>query len=428
MRKQIKFILLILVVALVFSGCVSAVDQMYCIPKRLYPGEQLQTVIDKAMADLNYCAPLSGNNMQAVQQADLDGDGEDEFLLFASGTSNSPLRLLILKENAGAVTHVETITCVGSAFDFVIYAEMDENPGCEIIFGSQISDQLQGMVHVYSFDEALACNLLLSTSYTECLTADLDKDNKEELLLLKSDENNGIIQSYKQKDGQFVCASEAEISGPLNKVERVLIGNVYKDIPALFVTTTADEATAITDVYVHRKGRLTNVAISSDDSVGIKTLRNGFTYVTDIDNDGVMELPYTMPMMPMGDHVTDDKRCLIRWYALTDAGESMNKAFTFHNYVDNWYLELNDEWASRLTVVSQNTEHVFYIWDDSFEQATKIMTMFSRYNKGEQLNSGADQYKVFANDLITYTAKFEDEAAVFGMTPEYVADSFHIIN
>ena len=50
------------------------------------------------MYGMTYASPHSGENQQTVQMADLDGDGKQEYLLFAKGGSERPMRVLIFDE------------------------------------------------------------------------------------------------------------------------------------------------------------------------------------------------------------------------------------------------------------------------------------------------------------------------------------------
>lgn len=98
MRKP-KWILVCAFAALLLGGCgARTVDQMYCLPKRSEDYNNLQSAIESAMGTMDYCAPLAGENQQTVQMADLDGDGEQEYLVFAKGSAEKPLNILIFQE------------------------------------------------------------------------------------------------------------------------------------------------------------------------------------------------------------------------------------------------------------------------------------------------------------------------------------------
>ena len=96
MRKRMKLLCLVLLAAVIFAGCTArTMEEMYRLPKRSEDYTDLQKAIDSAMTDLDYCAPLAGENQQTVQLADLDGDGilsaaeALKILRYANGEINS---------------------------------------------------------------------------------------------------------------------------------------------------------------------------------------------------------------------------------------------------------------------------------------------------------------------------------------------------
>ena len=122
MKKKIG-LLMLLVMALLLSGCaMRTVEEMYALPKRSEEYEELQSAIDTAMYGLMYSSPRSGENQQTVQMADLDGDGIEEYLVFAKGASEKPLQVLIFSQQAdGTVRTMETIGITGLDFEQVEY-------------------------------------------------------------------------------------------------------------------------------------------------------------------------------------------------------------------------------------------------------------------------------------------------------------------
>ena len=101
MNRMWKIALCVLML-LILCGCsVLTVDEMYYPPKRSEAFDNLQTVMNDAMSGLDYCAPISGENQQNVQMADLDGDGLNEYLVFAKGTQDRPLRILVFRGTDG---------------------------------------------------------------------------------------------------------------------------------------------------------------------------------------------------------------------------------------------------------------------------------------------------------------------------------------
>ena len=84
MKKRIWLLLLIVLASILLTGCaLQTVDEMYALPKRSKEYDSLQSAIDSAMYGLSYSAPVSGENQQTVQMADLDGDGVEEYIVCA---------------------------------------------------------------------------------------------------------------------------------------------------------------------------------------------------------------------------------------------------------------------------------------------------------------------------------------------------------
>lgn len=185
MKKRIWLFPLLILASLLLTGCaLQTVDEMYALPKRSKEYDSLQSAIDSAMYGLSYSAPVSGENQQTVQMADLDGDGVEEYIVFAQGNSANPLQVLIFRqEEDGTCRLMEVIQSNGSAFEQVEYVQMDNAPGYELVVGRQLSDQVLRSVSVYSFSSGSAEQLMM-VGYSKFITCDLNDDGCSELMVI----------------------------------------------------------------------------------------------------------------------------------------------------------------------------------------------------------------------------------------------------
>ncbi len=440
MKRKIALCLL-LAALMLLSGCMSTLDQLYCLPRRSEDARNLQSAIDSAMSGLSYCAPLSGENQQTVQTADLDGDGSAEYLVFAKGSSEKPLKILIFAQTNGNYLHCATLESNGTAFDQIEYIQMDGQRGMELVVGRQLSDQVLRVVSVYTFD-GTDMDRLMSVSYTKYLTCDLDSNGQKEILLLRpgqSETDNGIAELYSFTDGMLQRSTEATMSEPADQLKRILTGKLQDGEPAVFVASTVGESAIITDVYALDQGVFRNVSLSNESGTSVQTLRNYYVYATDIDLDGVVELPDLIHMTalsslntdadPAGDHGRSiERQYLIRWYAMRVDGTEVDKLYTFHNYEGGWYFQLNEDWVSRVTVVQSGQAFDFYIWDADFQSAEKLLTVyaFTGTNREDQaLQEG--RFVLHRTENVLYAGELEDGAYAYGINKEYVTDGFHLI-
>ena len=429
MRK--KYLVLLLAAMLLLSGCsMRTADQMYAIPKRSERYMDLQNQIDGAMDGLSYCAPLSGENRQTVQMADLNGDGTQEYLVFAKGSSERPLRILIFAQQAEEIVLWDTIESNGTAFEQIEYVNMDDVPGAELVVGCQLSDQLMRSVSVYHFPGGKA-QRLLNTNYSKYLTVDMDGNRVKELFVLRpgqTETDSGVAELYGMVDGTIQRSNEVNMSGPADKLKRILAGKLNDGHVAVYAASAVDESSLITDVFVWMGESLANISFSSESGTSVHTLRNYYVYAEDIDSDGVVELPSLIPMLTFGENTGNQRHDLIRWYALQSDGREVDKRYTYQNFVDGWYMELQPDWASRLTVIQQGNTHEFYLWNSSFDAVQKLMTVTVLTGQDREAQSQKEGCILLTKtDTAIFAATLESDSKSFGITPENVTQSFHLI-
>ena len=430
MKKRIVFVLLMFV-ALVFSGCaLRTVEEMYSLPKRSEKYNKLQTAIDEAMTGLQYSAPTSGDNRQILQNADLDGDGSDEYIIFAKGETERPLRMMIFRqEAAGGCTLIEDVSFRGSSFVQVEYVPVDDAPGCEIVLGRQLSDQLMGTVNIYSFAGGVRQQLLSST-YSKFLTCDLDVDGRRELLILRPGEaemGTGVAVLYSFREDSVERSVEVRMSARAEDIKRIDPGDLYGGDPAIYVSSAGHGDAVVTDVIALREGRLVNISDSLGEVASVDALRNYPVYASDLDGDGVLELPKMMPIKPIVQGGSGKDNHLLRWYAMDLYGNEMDKLCTFHNFSSGWYLRLGSSWAGYLTVDQRGDEYTFYMWDEQYEDLTVLFTISEFSGNDREYQASQNNRFVLARDEeITYAARLETGSGLFGFTEDYLISNFRL--
>lgn len=433
MKRNMKIVLLILTVASLLCGCaVSTISELYCLPKRSKDYEQMQNLIDKAMVGLEYCAPRSGENQQTVQMADLDGDGRNEYILFAKGTSDLPLQILVFGKTEDGYTLKETIYGSGSAYDQVEYVQIDGLPGLEIVVGRQVSDQVVRSVSVYSFAQGQA-DQILNTGYTKFQTGDLDDDGLNELVIFRpgeTEENNGVAEYYSFVDGAMERSCEARMSGPVDNLKRIIWGSLSDGPTAVYAASAVDENSIITDVFSVVNGSFVNVSFSNESGTSVQTLRNYYVYAEDIDGDGIVELPdlISMTAITAANSVADVQH-LIRWYSMCSDGTEVDKMYTYHNFVGGWYLELEGEWIERLAVRHGGPGYSFFLWNEDYTEAESLMTVYALTGQDREEQATADgRIVLYEGESVIYTAQIEARAEYYNTARDEVVKNFHLIH
>ena len=298
MKKRI-LLLVAALAATLLSGCaLRTVEEMYALPKRSDEFRELQAAIDTAMYGMTFSSPQSGENQQTVQMADLNGDGLDEYLVFAKGATEKPLQVLIFQQDeSGKCRTMDTIGLNGQAFEQVEYVEFDDRPGYELVVGIQVSDQVLRSVAVYTFRNGGA-ELLLLNSYSKIVPCNLSGERTELMVLRPGEEETerGMAVLYGYEDGQIVRSVETELSENTSRIRRITTGKLQDETNAVFVTSSSDDNTIVTDIFAVKRGHFTNISYSAEADTSIGTLLNYYVYAEDIDSDGILERPGRLTM------------------------------------------------------------------------------------------------------------------------------------
>ncbi|MBQ6430465.1 MAG: hypothetical protein IJJ99_01120 [Oscillospiraceae bacterium] len=345
-------ILILLCAVLFLSGCfLDPAESLYAIPARSEDYYNLQAAIEAAMpAGAAYCAPVAGENQQPVQMADIDGDQQDEAIVYWKSDSDLPLTVSVFDKRGDQYVPIAKADGAGSSFDHVQYVEIDGNPGSEIVVGRQISDQVTQTLYVYSFEND-ALTEMMSANYSEFITTDLDANGLYDVVLLhSSDAQNGVAECYRWNDGQLTRDREARMSTPVSAVRRIITGKVWKNRPAVFVASEYGEGMIVTDIFGMRGDVFTNLSLSDETDTAVSTIRDYYVYSCDIDEDGLIELPHLIDLPVIKGEATSADQTVIRWYNLQPDGTEKEKWLTYHNYSAGWYLKLPDRLAEGLSV------------------------------------------------------------------------------
>ena len=349
----------LLLVLLMLTGCYSFNSmELYALPQRSREYRELQTAVETALGSGSYSAPLAGANRQVIQQADLDGDGLDETLVFCKMEGERPLKVLILRRTEDSYALAWTLEGDGTAFDSVQYAQIDGQPGMELLISRRIGEQVQQFLSVYTLTDGAALELM-SSGYTAYTVVDLDGNQRSDIFVLRanSDGPRAYAELWRFQDGELRKDAEASLSTRAEDVKRMLTGDVAPGVPAVFVASAYDESNLITDVFALSGDSFTNISQNAESGQSAQTVRNYYVYSTDIDGDGLIELPNTLPLTTQAGDPASENQYRIIWYNLNPDGSRTEKMSTYHNFGEGWFLYLPEAWCQELFVTKNRTEN-----------------------------------------------------------------------
>lgn len=424
MKRLLLFVIL-LALCLGLSGCfMEPAEGLYAMPQQSRDFYHLQSAIERAMPQGGaYCPPTSGENQQSVQLSDLDGDGTEEAIVYLRSQSEEPLSVCVFARQEKSYELITTVDGVGSAFDRVLYVEIDGVAGSEIVVGRKVSDQVPQLLTVYTLKNGSLIELM-SANYTEFMTSDLDANSLTDLVLLRTDGDNqkGIAEFYHWSEGQLVREREARLSASASDIRRIITGKMCKNVPAVFVASEYGEGTIVTDIFGFIDGVFTNLALPLDTETGVQTVREYYVYSSDIDGDGLIELPKLVPLQSRRTDSSSENHALICWYNLLLDGNTEEKLLTYHNYSGGWYLSVPKEWAKELAVSQTGNDYSFYRMEGHDAVLLFRVSTLTGENR-EQIARDKGLTRLAEKGEVLYACTLGEG----GLTAEEVRDMFHLI-
>lgn len=412
--------LLLMLLPLLLSGCMlsASVEDLYVLPQLPEEYRDLGVQIDEILASgAEYTSPSAGTNLQSVQLVDLDGDGNEEALaFFRNASEESPLKIYIFRSEGDTYEQAAIIDGSGTSINSIQYVDMDGDNVQEILVVWRVSAEVQTMC-VYSMTDLQPVQLM-SSPYARYEVTDLDSDGIQELLVVHSDETESgtTLADYYDWDGSsLLLKSTAKLSMSVAELQWVQTGALEGGETAVFVTgrvTGVEETSrAITDILTYREPDLTNIVLSSSTGVSSEIFRFLNLQPTDINNDGVTEVP--MPASLPGEGA-DDAYWKIYWRSYDVSGKPEHQAITYHNLTDSWYLTIPEEWDGHFTVRQDNTsttEHATTFYSTTGDRIEdELLTIYTLTGTDREAQAVKNGRTILRRQPTTvYAVRFSEE-------------------
>lgn len=434
LASALKAALLLSVILMTAACSDDSAEDLYALPKGAEEYVYLEREINMLLSKgAEYSPPLSGSYRQSVQLEDLDGDGESEAIVFLSATAEErPLRMYIFKNDGEKVYQAALVDGDGTSFDSVNYMDLNGDGFSEIIVGRQVTSSAK-MLTIYS-TKNFEMSVLLSTDYMEYSLCSLSDHSGTDIFVIKDAEGTDQAKEanlFFFNDEGNIIETKAALSRGIESISRLRTTNLSDGSRAVVVEGRIRGGTIFTDVFTMDGGKIRNITVSPKSGVSDDTLRTYESYCTDINGDGIMEIPspVQMPVQNGG-----GEYWLLKWYAYDSGGRRTLMKTTYSNTTDGWMLTVPDEWESKITVrraeyVSGESSVIFsFIASD--EQVQDFLTIYtlSGENKTERSKLAGRFVLASERDRI-FAARITDSdaASALGVNQAMIKNNFSII-
>ncbi len=416
----------ILCASLTFSGCSFgsfSVDTLLQAPKLSKEQEGIYDALMKSTGNniaLKY--PKSGSNRSAYMVANIDDEPTEEAIVFYEFNNTLPnvgntdaadagVRLCVLDKNEkGEWQAVSDRAGAGTDVDRIIVSKLDGSGNISVIVGYSTLSINEKVMEVYNYSQS-DLTLAAQDSYSVMETLDIDNDGYNEIITVQSGGDNGLATAslLSMSDGQIVKTNIINMSERFQSVASYVKGKLTEYNKALFIDCRYDESRLQTEFLYYKYDSLQNPVAKMGSDLADLTVRPDGYYSTDMDNDGIVEIPTVKPMPGYELLAPEEQMYLTTWNAYRDYYELYPKYVGYYSISGGYMLSFPEEWQSAVTVKRDaiTGEAVFYVFDTSLEETKQEfmrITISSRDDAEEYEKRGYN--RITSVGQIDYLVRF----------------------
>ena len=462
---------MLMALTLVLSGCFfRSPEELYQSPERSADYENLTQKIrevkgklaqEYGVTEVEDTSVLSGDNTALIQLQDMDGDGQRETAVtfFRVPGAEKPQKIFFFTKGEDDIYTVSAmLEGDGSAIYRVDYAALEGSGYKSVVVSWQMSTGAY-LLGVYSVEAPMSRSRLqmansskngaasvqnddlrgsewMTTAYGDYILTDIDQDSRTEVAIVRIDPSltNSGVDVYGWKDSAFKKLSTAPLSTGVVSVGR---GGVEENfingdppVRALYVSSELSDGSHVVDVIAYQQGKLTNISLDPETGISRETLSR---YVdlepSDVNGDGVLELPQPSPLSGQEDSTASDY-WLIDWYQYDSSGQRIEVCTTYHNVTDGWYLIIPDTWKDCITIsrydaISGQRAVIFYHLEGS-GAPSPFLVIYKFTSQTNRANT-SNRFILREEENAVYAASFYNSSWDCGMDETELVSAFKLI-
>lgn len=345
------------VCSLFMAGCSlgGSVDSLLSPPKL---SEEQNAVYDALIRsvgnDIRLKYPRSGEYRSAFIFADIDSEPDREAVVFYEKTGDTEgggnVRVNVIDRRGGKWTSVYDHAGAGTGIDRIIFSDLGESGRQNIIIGYTLLSG-ERSVQIYSYENGLL-NMEYSDSYSTMFTADLERNGKNELIIIHP--GNQLRKaslssvSTDPESGGITETGSVALDESASEFVSVAAGYVGKETPAIFIDGLSG-GQLTTEIIYSVDGQLRNPLYLGESGLIEKTRRPAGYSCTDIDLDGVIEIP-TLTLFPGYSEDSSGTKLYSADWNVFDNYSITKKYSSFYNVSEGYCFILPSRWDGVVTV------------------------------------------------------------------------------
>jgi hypothetical protein len=221
----------------------------------------------------------------------------------------------------------------------------------------------------------------------------------------------------------FSAVGSLSLDGSVISYANITAAPITSQSMGVYLDAYKGTDSLITELIYMKDGKLYNPFAGNQDNTNIATLRYCSLTSTDINKDGVVEIPFMerLPGYAQEDEILGHH--LICWRYFN--GNISDTALTWwYNGAEGYYLEIDTAWQGKISVVydEKDKEYIFYRWNGG--KVEERLFSIKRYTLLQWEEAAPADYAVLQKDSVSIWAAAVEEDNPLAITFTQIQNNF----
>lgn len=431
-------------VSLLLTGCSAlnfSVEGLVDAPKLTQEQAQIHEALTESVgSNITLKYPRNGDYRSAYVIADIDDEPDDEAIVFyeyKDASKDKGMRINILDTDEDGKWHsVKEVHGSGVDIDKVLIAPLGTGSAKKVIVGYQNSSADEKALEIYSYEDD-DFKKVGSDTYSVLELLDLDSDSVSDLVAIQKTVNAETEKVTAKASVLRLEGGEVKRTQTIDMLDNVLNyvkvtkGLLTDGRRALFVDSISSEGNMQTEIVYFRYSTLQNPILQRREKLlPLCTSPAVRGYCTDIDGDGIIEIPSMKAMTGYENAEADQMKYMTSWCVYKDFYELEEK---FSGYQSgNAFIAFPKRWEGKVTVKTDDEmgEVICYKFTGDVNTSDVELVRFCSAVKDDDEKITAKGYElILSKGQLNYYVKLpKDTDDQLVLTIDEVKNNFYAVD
>lgn len=365
---QLHKAFLIIALSLLFTACypISNVEMDLVTPLGDPRSEMLKNLVSERYPTFVYQREGIENNTQDLIPLDgFDARMKAAYVL-VNETETGPMHLLII-EDAEVPKLLYDVPCLTQKIQNISWADLNGDDRLELMVSYVSDDSSNGLFEAYTFSETV--EKVFTSTFNNWVYGTLYESASPMLYVITETLTQEGIRLYTLEErnpaNRFELVNQVHLD--LNYgATHMIIGQVNDQQRGVFMDGVVGAHSGITEIVAPVAGGLKSLT-QNEDEINESTYKPYYAETEDVDNDGILEVPFMTPAIGDEDLAMYETSWVYTWRELSAGGQWVDKAASVESYgIGRMLIPLS--WVPSLgveTVYYQNSRSTMtLLYDD----------------------------------------------------------------